>query len=64
MFCLGFRLLRLRNPWGRYSWKGDWSDGSSLWSSELREKLMPKGADDGVFWISFDDMLKYFSFKL
>ncbi len=21
---------------------------------------MPDGADDGVFWISFDDMLKYF----
>ncbi|CAG7734073.1 unnamed protein product, partial [Allacma fusca] len=56
----GLRLLRLRNPWGRYSWKGDWSDSSNVWTTELKEKLMPRGADDGVFWISFEDMLKYF----
>jgi len=26
-----FRLMQLRNPWGTYEWKGDWSDKSSLW---------------------------------
>ncbi|XP_069976804.1 calpain-D-like [Penaeus vannamei] len=56
----GFRLLQLRNPWGHYSWRGDWCDDSSVWTQELREKLMPHGADDGVFWISFQDVLKYF----
>ncbi|KAK7066393.1 Calpain-15 [Halocaridina rubra] len=56
----GFRLLRLRNPWGHYSWKGDWCDDSPLWTPELRGKLMPHGGDDGVFWISFQDVLKYF----
>lgn len=56
----GFRLLRLRNPWGHYSWRGDWCDESPLWTPELREKLIPHGADDGVFWISFQDVLKYF----
>ncbi|CAB3373698.1 Hypothetical predicted protein [Cloeon dipterum] len=56
----GLRLLRLRNPWGHYSWKGDWADASSTWTPQLREMLMPKGASDGVFWISFDDVLKYF----
>ena len=54
----GVRLLRLRNPWGHYSWKGDWSDTSSMWTQELRERLMPDGADDGVFWITFQDVLK------
>ncbi|XP_064481462.1 calpain-D-like [Ornithodoros turicata] len=56
----GVRLVRLRNPWGHYSWKGDWSDGSPLWTPVMREALMPHGADDGVFWMSFNDVLKFF----
>ncbi|XP_054261302.1 calpain-D-like [Macrosteles quadrilineatus] len=56
----GIRLVRLRNPWGHYSWRGDWSDDSDIWTPQLRELLMPHGASDGVFWISFEDVLKYF----
>lgn len=56
----GIRLVRLRNPWGHYSWRGDWSDDSPIWTTQLRELLMPHGASDGVFWISFEDVLKYF----
>lgn len=54
----GHRLLKLRNPWGHYSWRGDWSDDSASWTDELREILMPHGASEGVFWISFEDVLK------
>ncbi|XP_037943843.1 calpain-D isoform X2 [Teleopsis dalmanni] len=56
----GHRLLKLRNPWGHFSWRGDWSDDSDLWTNELREILMPHGASEGVFWISFEDVLNYF----
>ncbi|XP_030382304.1 calpain-D isoform X2 [Scaptodrosophila lebanonensis] len=56
----GHRLLKLRNPWGHYSWRGDWSDDSTLWTDELRDVLMPHGASEGVFWISFEDVLSYF----
>lgn len=56
----GHRLLKLRNPWGHFSWRGDWSDDSELWTDELRDKLMPHGASEGVFWISFEDVLNYF----
>lgn len=57
--CIGgHRLLKLRNPWGHYSWKGDWSDDSDVWTDDLRDILMPHGASEGVFWISFEDVLK------
>lgn len=55
----GQRLLKLRNPWGHYSWRGDWSDDSDQWTDELRDMLMPLGASEGVFWISFEDVLRF-----
>jgi len=27
----GFRLVKLRNPWGQHSWNGDWSLQSQMW---------------------------------
>ncbi|KAI1286999.1 Calpain-D [Halotydeus destructor] len=56
----GLRLVRLRNPWGHFSWRGDWSDSSTKWTAPLKERLMPGGDDDGMFWMSFMDMLNYF----
>lgn len=54
----GHRLLKLRNPWGHFSWRGEWGDESNLWTDELRDQLMPHGASEGVFWISFEDVLR------
>lgn len=52
-------VTEFRNPWGHYSWRGDWSDDSKLWTDDLRDILMPHGGSEGVFWISFEDVLKY-----
>jgi hypothetical protein len=51
------RLVKLRNPWGNTEWTGPWSDGSEEWTAEWMEKLSHKFGNDGVFWISFDDLL-------
>lgn len=62
VYSLYFRLLRLRNPWGRFSWKGDWSDQSDKWDtlgSRVKNDLMVHGESQGVFWMSLEDLLKY-----
>ncbi|KAF2837664.1 cysteine proteinase [Patellaria atrata CBS 101060] len=54
----GERLLKLRNPWGKTEWKGPWSDGSEQWTPEWMRKLEHTFGDDGVFWISYKDLLR------
>lgn len=33
------KLVKLRNPWGNFEWKGDWGDESDCWTDELKEQL-------------------------
>lgn len=54
----GVRLLKLRNPWGNTEWRGPWSDGSAEWTPEWMEKLDHRFGDDGIFWISYQDLLR------
>ncbi|MCJ1309740.1 hypothetical protein MMC25_003401 [Agyrium rufum] len=59
----GERLCKLRNPWGRTEWEGAWSDGSEQWTPEWMNLLNHRFGNDGVFWISYKDLLrKYQSF--
>jgi hypothetical protein len=54
------RILKLSNPWGKYEWKGRWSDYSDVWSEELRQQLHFEKADDGIFWINIEDFVENF----
>ena len=56
------RLLKLRNPYGREEWNGDWSDESALWTEPLRAEVGSVVANDGMFYISLEDYLANFSF--
>jgi calpain-15 len=55
------RIVKLRNPWGSGEWKGDWSDSSHLWSSQLKSELGWTQEDDGIFFMSYEDFSKYFT---
>lgn len=54
------RLVKLRNPWGKGEWKGDWSDKSPLWTPELKKQVGVTDAEDGIFHMTFKDAGRYF----
>ena len=54
-------LLKLRNPWGKLEWKGDWSDDSPLWTEELKKLCGYKKRNDGIFFMAMTDFVNYFS---
>jgi hypothetical protein len=66
------RLLRLRNPWGDAEWTGAWGTGSEELKKfepqllEYKAKLPTEEqfdlhADDGIFFMAFDDWKDTFS---
>ncbi|CAF0861561.1 unnamed protein product [Brachionus calyciflorus] len=54
-------LIKLRNPWGKKEWKGAWSNKWPHWPEHIRAEIAGVyQKNDGCFWISFEDLLKYF----
>ena len=58
---MGARLLQIRNPWGHHEFTGDWSDSSSKWTPEAKRALGWEDKDNGCFWMSINDFVRYFS---
>ena len=58
----GKKLVQLRNPWGQFEWKGEWSDGDAKWDEfpKVKAALKPSVADDGIFYMSFENFVKNF----
>jgi len=52
--------VKVRNPWGQTEWNGAWSDTSSMWTPELKQRLQVENKDDGIFFMEYKDFLKYF----
>ncbi len=62
-----FFFLLIFDYRGKFEWKGEWGDHSDTWGKHPGVKLelqsivsRYKNADDGVFYMSWDDFLKYF----
>jgi hypothetical protein len=57
------RLIKIRNPWGRGEWKGDWSDKDVMWEDfpKVAEELKPSHANDGTFWMAVADFARVFN---
>lgn len=53
-------IIKLRNPFGNFEWNGDWGDESECWTEEAKRMVNLVVADDGIFWMSFDDFKKNF----
>lgn len=57
-------LIRIRNPWGNEAeWNGAWSDGSPEWQyipDDEKANLGITFDQDGEFWMSYKDFMKYF----
>lgn len=47
------KLVKMRNPWGRGEWQGDWSDSSYKWTDSVKEMLNYSNQDDGIFFMTF-----------
>ncbi|CAL1162657.1 unnamed protein product [Cladocopium goreaui] len=59
----GHDLVKLRNPWGEGECTSSmWTDDGCGWEQfpEVKEVCDPVKANDGVFWLSSDEMFKYF----
>ena len=54
-------LFKIRNPWAKVEWKGDWSDTSSLWDSKTKSQVQYEDKDDGIFYINESDFFKFFN---
>jgi hypothetical protein len=55
------RVVKLRNPWGNGEYNGDWSDVSKKWNESTKKQCEYKrNKDDGIFYMSYDDFIKYF----
>lgn len=57
-------MLKIRNPWGEKEWIGGGSDkDAAFWnkvSNTDKNRLGLTGANDGIFFMFWEDFLQYF----
>ena len=54
-------LFKLKNPWSKGEWTGDWSDKSSKWDDKVKGQVGFSDKEDGIFFMNDVDFFKYFT---
>jgi calpain-15 len=55
------RLVKMRNPWGKHEWTGDWSDKSNRWTEDEKKRLNHSpDLNDGIFFIALKHFDEHF----
>ena len=57
------RLVKLRNPWGKFEWSGNWNDNDRKWDNvdpKVKSNIGYSKQDDGIFFMEFKDYIHYF----
>jgi len=55
------RLVKIRNPWGYKEWNGKWSDKSEAWTPQTKQLFGYVDADDGTFYMEFENFISLYS---
>ena len=58
----GDRLLALRNPWGKETFNGTYSDSGQAWTDELRLEANHSDSNDGKFFITIEEYLQHLEY--
>lgn len=53
----GTKLAKMRNPWSREGYSGEWSDSDPRWTPSLLKQVGHTKANDGVFFMPFHNFL-------
>ena len=58
--AIGDKLVKLRNPWSKAAWKGDFNEKSYHWTETLITYLDVSEEDDGIFFLPIKDFIEQF----
>ena len=54
-------LFKLKNPWSKGEWNGDWSDKSALWDDKAKGQVGFTDKEDGIFFMNDTDFFTHFT---
>ena len=47
------KILKMRNPWGRFEWNGEYAEDAKIWTEKLKKDAeFVANKDDGIFFMT------------